>query len=291
MTTANSGILNQSEFWAIIGIVIGFLLAESSAIIKKYKEQKECKNALIDEIRFNQELTVNKISILHQAIDALKQRQFLSTQCVSYSTIEFDNLYHKALTKLNPLEKDNLRHFNNFFKKIDFILSTFDQEFKNDIDNCETRNMPMESIYDSAIIRLEEIKNSLKTNLNLTKALLQGSPKPIFFNETGEIMQLKDNSIKDLFDNLRNFIISSTIIACGFLIFKNDSLPWKAMYHHVLGGYTIFIGFVLLGINIVHGWKKMESLKMKKLSLFCLYLLYALFSIEVVAQLWFLKIN
>jgi len=32
MASENSGILNQSGFWTIIGIVIGFLLAEISGI-------------------------------------------------------------------------------------------------------------------------------------------------------------------------------------------------------------------------------------------------------------------
>ena len=137
MAAENSGILNQSGFWTIIGLVVGFLLAEISAKVKKSKEQNECKNALIDETEFNHEQTKQKISILDQAIVSLKNRQFLSTQCASYSTIEFDNLYHRAIPKLKSLEKDNLRHFNSFYKKIDFILSTFDQEFKNDIDNCE----------------------------------------------------------------------------------------------------------------------------------------------------------
>jgi len=180
MASENSGILNQSGFWTIIGIVIGFLLAEISAKIKKFKEQKECKNALIDEIKFNHEQTKNKISILDQSIVSLKNGKFLSTQCASYSTIEFDNLYHRAIPKLKSLGKDNLRHFNSFYKKIDFILSTFDQEFKNDIDNGETRNTPMDSVYGVAVIRLEDIRDSLKASLDLTKALLQGSPKPIF---------------------------------------------------------------------------------------------------------------
>lgn len=183
MPTENSGILNQSGLWTIIGIVIGFFLAEVSTKIKKCKEQKECKNALIDEIKFNHEQTKNKILILDQTIASLKDGQFLSTQCASYSTIEFDNLYHKAIPNLKSLEKDNLRHFNSFYKKIDFILCTFDQEFKNDIDNCENRNTPMDSIYGVAIIRLEDIRNSLNASLDLTNALIEGSPRPIFNKE------------------------------------------------------------------------------------------------------------
>ena len=114
--------------------------------------------------------------------------------------------------------------------------------------------------------------------------------KPRQFNEIGEPMQFDDNLVKGIFDNIRNFIISSTIIACGMLIFKNESIPWKFMYHHVIGGYTIFIGFVLLAINIVHGWKKMETFEMNKFALLCLYLLYALVSIEIVGQLWFSRV-
>jgi hypothetical protein len=291
MATQNYEILNKSEFWAIIGIVIGFLLAEFSALIKKFYEQKECKKALIEEIRFNHNQTEQKIDVLNQSIESLREEKYLKLTCATYSTIEFDNLYHKAIPTLEPLEKDNLRFFNSFYKTIDHILRTFDQEFKCDLDNCDKRNIPMKEIYESAITQLEDVRKSLVSSLDLSGALLKGSPKPIFVNETGEIMQFNDNSIKGLFDNVRNFFIASTVIACGVLIFKNDSIPWKVMYHHVLGGYTIFIGFVLLGINIVHGWKKMASLELNKISLFCLYLLYALFSIEVVIQLWSLKIK
>ena len=176
-------ILNNNGTWTILGIVIGFCLAEFSAIIKKYNERKDCKNALIDEVRFNHEQTKNKISILDQTINALKQGKFLSTQCATYSTIEFDNLYPIAIPVLCPLEKDNFRHLNSFYKKIDSILDIFDQEFKSDIDNSEIRQNTLDSIYESGVVQLEDIRNSLALNLKLTDGLLNGSPKPIFFKK------------------------------------------------------------------------------------------------------------
>lgn len=170
--------------WAtILGVIIGFGLAELSAMIKKHNERKDCKNALMDEVRFNQEQTKNKISILDQAIDALKHKKFLSTQCATYSTIEFDNLYHVAIPVLQPLEKDNFRHLNSFYKKIDSILSVFDQEFKSDIDNSEIRQNTIDSTYESAAGKLRDIRDSLVKNLDLTSGLLNGFPKPIFNEE------------------------------------------------------------------------------------------------------------
>ncbi len=78
------------------------------------------------------------------------------------------------------MEKENLMHFNCFFKKIDSILGTFDQEFLNNIDSHEKRKMSIDSIYQNAIIQLQDIRDSLKGNLDLTNALSEGSPKPIF---------------------------------------------------------------------------------------------------------------
>ena len=167
--------------WAtILGVIIGLGLAELSAIIKKHNERKDCKNALIDEVRFNQEQTKNKISILNQTIDALNQKKFLSTQCTTYSTIEYDNLYHIAIPVLNLLEKDNFRHLNSFYKKIDSILGAYDQAFKNDIDSFEIRQNTIESTYESAAAKLEDIRDSLARNLELADSLLDGTPKPIF---------------------------------------------------------------------------------------------------------------
>jgi len=173
-------IVDHKGTWTILGVIIGFSLAELTAIIKKRVERNDCKNALLDEVRFNQEQTKNKISILDQAIKTFKQKKFLSTQCAKYSTIEFDNLYHIAIPVLRPLEKDNFRHLNSFYKKIDSILGAFDQEFKSDIDNCKTRQNTTDSIYDSAVAKLKDIRDSLALNLDLTGGLLSGCPKPIF---------------------------------------------------------------------------------------------------------------
>ncbi|RZB30417.1 MAG: hypothetical protein SRB1_02697 [Desulfobacteraceae bacterium Eth-SRB1] len=110
-------ILNHNGTWTILGIVIGFGFAELSAIIKKCKERKDCKNALIDEVRFNQEQTKNKISILDQIINTLQKGQFLSTQCATYSTIEFDNLYHTELSDrqvYKKIKKLSYRYFRIF---------------------------------------------------------------------------------------------------------------------------------------------------------------------------------
>jgi hypothetical protein len=177
-----SEILNNDGVIALAGVVVGFLLSEGSSAYKKRKEREDSKDALFDEVRFNHEQTINKIDILNQAIDALKQERFLSIKCANYSTTEFESLYHVALPKLNQLEKDNLRHLNSFYITIDKLLDGFDESFKNDLDNASNRQNTLESVYGAAIIQLDNIKQSLSRSLELSSRLLESNPLEIFGN-------------------------------------------------------------------------------------------------------------
>lgn len=172
--------MNNRGILALAGVVIGFLLSEIAGAYKKYREREDCKNSLLDETRFNHEQTKNKIDILEQAIDALNEKRVLSTKCAKYSTIEFENLYHIAMPKLSILEKDNLRHLNSFYLTIDKLLDRFDESFKNDIDNAQTRKNSIESVYVAANIQLENIRNSLSKSLELSSNLINKTPLPIF---------------------------------------------------------------------------------------------------------------
>lgn len=165
---------------ALFGVVVGFVLSEFSNLYKKYKEENNCIEAIYDEARFNYNRTKDKIDILNKAILALIDREFLPTKCAKYSTQEFENMYHVAINRLSTVEKDNFRHLNGFYLTIDAILDGFEDSFKADIDNASIRNNSLESVYDAAIIQLEDIKQSLLNSLILSSRLLDKKPMQIF---------------------------------------------------------------------------------------------------------------
>jgi len=176
-------ILNNGGILALFGVFVGFLLSEFSGTYKREKERKDAKSSLYDEVRFNHEQTKKKIDILNQAISALNNESFLSTKCTKYSTTEFEGLYHIAIPKLSNLERDNLRHLNSFYLAIDKLLDGFDQSFKNDLDNTESRQNTLDAVYKAGIIQLDNIRESLKISLSLSSSYLKGKPLPIFNTE------------------------------------------------------------------------------------------------------------
>ena len=104
-------------------------------------------------------------------------------------------------------------------------------------------------------------------------------------------MELTDNLVKGVFDNVRNFIILSAVIAAGVLIVRNAPQSQTTEYEYVIGGITILFGFGLFALNAVHGWKKFTELKLTKVGVVCLQLLYVLVFIEIVKQMWVARIG
>lgn len=164
----------------LAGVIVGFILSLAYNARKEQKLRNDCKKSLFDEVRFNHEITKNKIDILDQAISELKQTRFLPIKCVAYSTIEYRNLYHIALPKLTALEKDNLRHLNSFYLTIDEFLDEFDESFKNNFGRPINSELDKRIVKNMATTKLKDMKESLSKNLELSSYLLKGKPLPIF---------------------------------------------------------------------------------------------------------------
>lgn len=103
--------------------------------------------------------------------------------------------------------------------------------------------------------------------------------------------KLEDKLVKDIFDNIRNFLISATIMAAGVLVLKSAVESETMYYEYIIGGITVLFSFCLFSLNAVHGWQKFSELGLTKIGLVCLQLLYALVFIEIVGQLWQIKIG
>ncbi len=101
--------------------------------------------------------------------------------------------------------------------------------------------------------------------------LAMSSPRPtrtseprqrVFFLVTlwQKICQLplfKDDVVKAVFDNLRNVLIASVVIWAGFMMGTKN--PSREPYPEAEGWFLIFIGFLLLVFNAVHGIKKLDE--------------------------------
>ena len=94
-----------------------------------------------------------------------------------------------------------------------------------------------------------------------------------------------DALVKGIFDNVRNFILSATVIASGVFIGRH-ALVEESCYGLILAAVAVLLGFMLFVLNVIHGWLKFSELELPKIALLLLQTFYALIALEIVGALW-----
>ena len=95
---------------ALLGVIVGFLLNETSKLFKDKRLSKNLKQALEDELSTNLCQLDQKIDIANQMISALNQGNFLPGTSVPFASTVYDHHFPLILKDLNAIQRDNVRH-------------------------------------------------------------------------------------------------------------------------------------------------------------------------------------
>ncbi len=104
-------------------------------------------------------------------------------------------------------------------------------------------------------------------------------------------MQLSDELVKSVFDNIKNFVLSSVVIAISVIILRDNCAGNGYIYQYIIGSITFLAGIGLFAFTLSDAWKKIDSV------ISCLWIklpaliIYALVAIEFIRVLWVMKMD
>lgn len=99
--------------------------------------------------------------------------------------------------------------------------------------------------------------------------------------------QLDEGVIKDVFDNLRNFLVCALLFAAGNNALYNDSrLFLGVLIFHLAGWGLICLATILMLLNICDGLKKLSRLRYHTALQVLVCLFYIILSIRLVELIW-----
>ena len=104
-------------------------------------------------------------------------------------------------------------------------------------------------------------------------------------------MKLTDNFVKGVFDNIRNFVLSSLVIAIAVITLRDNYTNDQDLYLYSIGGIILSVGFLLFSLNTTHAWKKLDEFFENKPTKITIMIVYALIAIEFVRVLWTLRVD
>lgn len=117
---------------ALAGVVAGFALNEVSSRLRHYRQRRNQKAALWDELQSVQHQLNDKVRIADEVMEAVKSGRMMPARSVPFPSVAFSNYFASILQDLTPAERDNIRHIYSLLPALDEITDNLEAEFTKD---------------------------------------------------------------------------------------------------------------------------------------------------------------
>ena len=160
---------------ALIGVVLGIILTETSTVIKDIYKARKYNDALNDELSANLHQLKYKEDIANQMIAALKKGRFLPGWSVPFASTVYEHHFPSIINRLKPIERDNVRHIYGQLHILDEITKTMEGDFKED-----TKTDVMKSTVEAYIGRVDDVLQNYQILNDLISKYLDKKPVDIY---------------------------------------------------------------------------------------------------------------
>ena len=169
-----SAIHSNQGFWAILGVGVGFLLAEGSRVLRSWVERRRLRSCLREELRANLGLIEAKKNKISNMLAALEKRCVPSGDGVpAFSTI-YDNNMPVLTRALTSDERHAAHMIYERLKAHDRLLFSFQDDI-----TCCIRDKVMSDPRAAYMSRLKEVSEKYDILHAMVQSYLLGKPEEV----------------------------------------------------------------------------------------------------------------
>ena len=159
----------------LLGVLLGFLLGQFGTTWREISKGKEAKKLILEEMKSNLALLIQKRIIVLHIVDALANKKLLPGESVRFMTMAYDLNLHIAYPYLDSNQRDSLHVFYERVKQADSFLARYESELLKHLDLKLWANP-----FDVFELRMKEILESLRVVEDLGKKYVEGNPVDVF---------------------------------------------------------------------------------------------------------------
>ncbi len=161
-------LFDSKEFWALLGVALGFSLTEISRLIKSFVEKKKLRKALLDELEINYFQLEHKKDTIKSIIAAIDKMEILPAISVGAASAVYEHNTASVILLLKPIERDIVENIYSRMKIVDVYLNTFENNLMNSIkdkiaaDPWKVYKSKSSDMFESCKVSQEYIKSVLE---------------------------------------------------------------------------------------------------------------------------------
>jgi len=170
-------LIESSGFWGVVGVILGFILAEGAELIRRSCRIKKLKLAMSNELKSLSKQIDQKIEIIDKAIQVLRKNnlELLATASIPFITKLYEQYFGELSEHFTSVERNCIHNVYERARFADRMLDSFETEY---IDAIQTGKLT--SPNEAFIGKLDDTKNGLLAAQELIKGILVGAPEDIY---------------------------------------------------------------------------------------------------------------
>jgi len=155
--------------WSLLGVVLGFALAEGTQWLKRHRLRKRLREALVAELQSINRMVPSKVDVLNQAESYFKEARVMPTQVTHFPRDIYSRVIVEAPEILENWERDCLHIIYERLRVIDVSM-----------DSMKERFISMSSSYSSeqaisdAVGCIGDLKEALSQTSGLAQSVITG---------------------------------------------------------------------------------------------------------------------
>ena len=168
-------VIEKKEFWALVGVFVGFLLAEVARFLRYRCRIHKLRSILREELKNIPAQIEQKKDIIRQAIDQLKNRSVLPTSSVRVLQTGYIENISELYTHLSERERNCLHVIYERIRIADDLLDNFESKFLTIVQEGIITDP-----YQFYFARFSDTLKSYDIVQELIKSYLAGNPEDVF---------------------------------------------------------------------------------------------------------------
>jgi hypothetical protein len=170
-----AGILHHSEFWALVGVCLGFILGEGSRFARHRYDIRKKRRLLLEELKSIRGEIEQKIDLVSQIRKALAQGRFLPGMSVPIVSVAYNSVIRDLYPYLNNPARSCL---HTIYERL-FLGDEFLRDFERLFMEAQKEKI-FEDAFNAFDTRMMNLEDSYHITAKLIDSYLSGHPIDVF---------------------------------------------------------------------------------------------------------------
>ncbi|PKG54945.1 MULTISPECIES: hypothetical protein [Halomonadaceae] len=156
--------------WSLLGVVLGFVLAESAQWLKRLKLRFRLRKSLVAELQSITRMVPSKLDVLSQAESHFKAERVMPTQSTHFPREIYSRVIIEAPEILKDWERDCLHIIHERLRVVDASMDSMEERFLS-INSSYSG----EQAISAAVGSINDLKEALSQTSELAQSVISGA--------------------------------------------------------------------------------------------------------------------